>query len=308
MSKTYQRLIGGMLHPLNAPKQEVAAPPPPVDLVTYYTEAGMDYRAWSRNFNMHFGFYRWGMNPLALESMLEEMSRQVFRRLDLVAGMKVLDLGCGLGAPARALIAQYEVVATAVTKVEWQIAKARALSEALSARGSIEWKLGDYTALDLPAGAYQAAFSIEAACHAAGSSKEPFVKECSRLLQRGAKLVVADGFMKRSVGLPGWYAALLGYMTRSWAVERFADLAAFTACLERHGLQVLAAEDISWRIAPSVLHVPRVTLKFLAGELFLRRKRLNSVRWGHVAACLISPFIGLGRRYFGYYLITAQKR
>ena len=38
----------------------------PVDLVTYYTEAGMDYRAWSRNFNMHFGFYRWGMNPLAL--------------------------------------------------------------------------------------------------------------------------------------------------------------------------------------------------------------------------------------------------
>ena len=31
----------------------------PVDLVTYYTEAGMDYRAWSRNFNMHFGFYRW---------------------------------------------------------------------------------------------------------------------------------------------------------------------------------------------------------------------------------------------------------
>jgi hypothetical protein len=25
----------------------------PVDLVTYYTEAGMDYRAWSRNFNMH---------------------------------------------------------------------------------------------------------------------------------------------------------------------------------------------------------------------------------------------------------------
>jgi len=46
----------------------------PVDLVTYYTEAGMDYRAWSRNFNMHFGFYRLGMNPLALESMLEEMS------------------------------------------------------------------------------------------------------------------------------------------------------------------------------------------------------------------------------------------
>ena len=280
----------------------------PVDLATYYTEAGMDYRAWSRKFNMHFGFYRSGLDPLALESMLEEMSRQVFRRLDLVAGMKVLDLGCGLGAPARALVAQHDVAVTAVTMVEWQIAMARSLGETHAARGSIEWKLGDFTALDLPAGAYQAAFSIEAACHAAGSSKEPFVRECSRLLQQGAKLVVADGFMKRTVGLPRWYAALLGYMTRAWAVERFADLAAFTACLERHNLQVLATEDISWRIAPSVLHVPRVTLTFLAGELLLRRKKLNSVRWRHVLACLIAPFIGLGRRYFGYYLITAQKR
>jgi SAM-dependent methyltransferase len=291
---------------LSTPKQTTA--PAPVDLVTYYTEAGMDYRAWSRNFNMHFGFYRRGMNPLALESMLEEMSRQAFRRLDLSDGMKVLDLGCGLGAPTRTLIQQQDVAVTAVTKVEWQIAMARKLSQGISALGTVDWKLGDFTALDLPGGAFQAAFSIEASCHAEGADKEPFVRECSRLLAPGAKLVIADGFMKRSVGLPRWYATLLGYMTRNWAVERFADLPAFCACLERHGLTVLAAEDISWRISPSVLHVPRVTLKFLAGELLLRRKRLNSVRWGHIVACLLAPFIGLGRRYFGYYLVTAQKR
>lgn len=70
---------------------------------------------------------------------------------------------------------------------------------------------------------------------------------------------------------------------------------------------MLTAEGISWRISPSVLQ-PRVTLKFLAGELLLRRKKLNSVRWGHIVACLLAPFIGLGRRYFGYYLVTAQKR
>jgi MPBQ/MSBQ methyltransferase len=280
----------------------------PVDLVTYYTEAGMDYRAWSRNFNMHFGFYRWGMNPLALESMLEEMSWQVFRRLALRDGMKVLDLGCGLGAPTRALIQQHDVATTAVTKVEWQLAMAQKLSKGISARGSIDWVLGDFTALDLPSGVYQAAFSIEACCHAKGADKEAFVQECSRLLEPGAKLVVADGFMKKSVGLPRWYAKLLGYMTRNWAVERFADLAAFCTCLERHGFTMVAREDISWRIAPSVLHVPRVTIKFLAGELLLRRKKLNSVRWGHIVACLLAPWIGLGRRYFGYYLVTAQKR
>src|SRR5260370_2991550 len=90
----------------------------------------MEYRAWSRNFNMHFGYSLWPANPLALERKLEEMSLQVFRRIDLAAGMNVIDLGCGLGAPVRTLIAEHAVVVTAVTIVEWQIAKARAISEA----------------------------------------------------------------------------------------------------------------------------------------------------------------------------------
>ncbi len=289
---------------------ETPAPPSSatvVDVTTYYTEAGMDYRAWSRGFNMHFGYWRWGMNPLALENMLEEMSRQVFERLDLRTGMRVLDLGCGLGAPARTLVTAHGVAVTAVTIVPSQIEMARTIHPTTPPQGSIAWKLGNYTDLDLPTGAFEAAFSIEASCHSSGASKEAFVRECARLLQRGAKLVVADGFLKRSA-LPRWYAALLGFMSRRWAVGQFADLPAFMAELERHGFAVVAAEDISWRIAPSVLHVPRVTLQFLAAELLLRRRRLNRVRWGHVVACLTAPWIGLGRRYFGYYLVTAQRQ
>jgi cyclopropane fatty-acyl-phospholipid synthase-like methyltransferase len=280
----------------------------PVDLETYYTEAGMDYRAWSRGFNMHFGYWRRGMSPVALEPMLEQMSREVFARLRLADGATVLDLGCGVGAPARTLVAARAVAVTAVTKVEWQIAMARRLGAGDAPRGTVEWLLGDYTALELPPASFDAAFSIEASCHAAGAAKEPFVRECARLLQPGARLVVADGFMKRNRGIPRWYAAMLGFMTRRWAVERFADLDAFTACLERHGLAVEAVEDVSYRIAPSVLHVPRVTLEFLAAELLVHRRRLSRARWGHVVACLIAPFIGLGRRWFGYYLITARKR
>jgi SAM-dependent methyltransferase len=295
--------------PATAPagSEGAAATTPVVDLTTYYTEAGMDYRAWSRGFNMHFGYWRAWMNPFALERMLEQMSREVFRRLDLRDGDRVLDLGCGVGAPARALIAEHAVAVIAVTKVAWQIETARRLGEGAVNRGTVEWMLGDYTALDLPAASYQGAFSIEASCHAPGAGKEPFVRECARLLAPGARLVVADGFMKKSSGIPRWYQSLLDRMTHSWAVERFADLDAFTAALERHGLAVEAVEDASYRIAPSVLHVPRVTLKFLFTELLVRRRWLNRARWGHVLACLIAPFIGLGRSWFGYYLITARK-
>jgi cyclopropane fatty-acyl-phospholipid synthase-like methyltransferase len=295
--------------PIPSPSAATTSPPRPaaIDVETYYTEAGMDYRAWSPAFNMHFGYWRRWMNPLALEPMLEQMSREVFARLQLAEGDRVLDLGCGVGAPARNLIASRAVAVTAVTKVEWQIAMARRLGAGPAPRGSVAWTLADFTKLDLPPASFQGAFSIEASCHAPGDSKEPFVRECARLLEPGARLVVADGFMKRGTRVPRWYRALLGFMTRSWAVERFADREAFLACLDRHGLVVEAVEDASWRIAPSVLHVPRVTLEFLAGELLRRRRWPSRARWNHVIACVVAPFIGLGRPWFGYYLVTARK-
>jgi len=279
-----------------------------VDLGTYYTEAGMDYRAWSPRFNMHFGFWRRGMSPFALEPQLEEMSRQVFARLALADGMTVIDLGCGVGAPARTLVGDRAVALTAVTRVEWQIAMARRLSrEGPPPRGRVEWLLGDYTALPLASASYDAAFSIEASCHAAGDAKEPFVREAARLLRPGARLAVADGFMK-SERVPRWYGSMMATMTRSWAVERFAGLGAFSRALEQHGFALEAAEDISWRIAPSVMHVPRVTLAFLFRELLVERRWLNRTRRGHILACLLSPVAGLGRRWFGYYLVTARRR
>ena len=50
---------------------------PPLHVLTHYTDVGMDYRAWSRNFNMHFGYCLWPANPIALEPMLEEEEPQV---------------------------------------------------------------------------------------------------------------------------------------------------------------------------------------------------------------------------------------
>src|SRR5215471_21808300 len=54
---------------------------PQIGLEQYYSEAGPDYAAWSREFNMHFGYYRVGRNPLCREVMLEQMNAEVLARL-----------------------------------------------------------------------------------------------------------------------------------------------------------------------------------------------------------------------------------
>src|ERR1700689_4474531 len=106
---------------------------PQIGLEQYYREAGPDYAAWSREFNMHFGYYRAGANPLDRESMLEQMNAEVLARLHLddVAEPRLLDLGCGLGATLRSFAHRLpRAHLLGLTRVPWQVEQAHALNEA----------------------------------------------------------------------------------------------------------------------------------------------------------------------------------
>jgi hypothetical protein len=96
-------------------------------------------------------------------------------------------------------------------------------------------------------------------------------------------------------------------VTRNWAVDDFAEIELFTTALSDLGFEQVEVRDISYRIAPSVAHIPFVTIRFLLRELFQHGLRLNRVRWGHIVACVLSPIVGMARTRFGYYLITARK-
>src|ERR1035438_1407578 len=128
-------------------------------VVRYYSEAGPDYAAWSRNLNMHFGYWVWGLNPFDREAMLEHANQEVVRRLGLTAqSRRVLDLGCGLGATARFLAARHpHVRVTGVTIVPWQIQQARRLSEGRA----IDFLEGDYCATPCADHAFDAAYAVE---------------------------------------------------------------------------------------------------------------------------------------------------
>ena len=48
--------------------------------------------------------------------------------------------------------------------------------------------------------------------------------------------------------------------------------------------------------------------KFALLELFKSGLRLSPARRGHLKACLLAPLVGLARRHFGYFLVSATKR
>lgn len=168
----------------------------------YYEEAGPDYATWSPNFNMHFGFFRRGMNPLNREAMLEQMNCEVLERLQLAnqssvyASPRVLDMGCGLGATLRSFARQLPSAdLTGITLVPWQLEQGRQLNHACPGGQSIKLMLGNYEHTALPSESFDAVYAIESSCYARGANKSAFLREAHRLLRPGGQIVIADGFL-----------------------------------------------------------------------------------------------------------------
>lgn len=151
-------------------------------IVRYYSEAGEDYAAWSPDFNMHFGYFRWGLNPLRREPMLAELSRQVVGRLALDEGTsnRLLDMGCGLGATARLVARERPGLSVdGITLVPWQVVHARRLAERQGLGPErIRFLQGDYAATPFAEG-FRAGLDesgarvTEVAYHTVGPSESP---------------------------------------------------------------------------------------------------------------------------------------
>jgi MPBQ/MSBQ methyltransferase len=280
------------------------------EVVRYYEDTGLDYAAWSREYNMHFGYWRWPMSPLRREPMLDLMNQQVFDELRLGdEDTVVYDLGCGLAAPCRAFARRFPGKRVCgVTIVRWQVETAQRLNRAAALDAAIDVVLGDYTRLPMAGDCADGVYALESACHCEGLDKRPFVKEMMRVLKPGRRFVVVDGFVKRE---PETFGPLLrrcyAGICKGWALPTFPHLGRFLEALEECGGDDLVIRDCSLRIAPSVLHAPWTVAAFLARAL-ARREKLNPVRVGHLKACLLGLVLGLAHHRFAYCLVAGVKK
>jgi MPBQ/MSBQ methyltransferase len=300
----------GLAGPVHGESHQTTAPSQIERLIAYYEEAGPDYEEWSPAFNMHFGYCRRGLNPLRRERMLEELNRQVLNRLCLIPDRDdlIVDLGCGVGATIRSASRRYpQKRILGITIVPWQVEKGNAWNRKIGLGDRARLELADYTCSGLPTASVDGAYAIESSCHAAGPAKEPFVREAARILKPGARLVVADGFLKhpeRRLGPISRY--LSDEICRSFVVPEFGKIEEFRAILFRNGFSEVAVEDISWRVAPSALQAPFVVLGYALKKL-VRREPLGEQSINNLRGSLLSAALGADRRKFGYYLISAKR-
>jgi len=275
-----------------------------LEIIDFYDGATEDYAFWSKDLNMHFGYYKPFKNsPFKRNTMLNEMNNQVLKRLNLNKNKSnLVDLGCGVGGTMRYALKKIKgLTAFGVTLSSFQVDMGNSLLKPY--KGSILNE--NYNNTSFQSNTFDGALAIESFCHS-GHNKDSF-KEAYRILKPNGRFVIADAFLKKETS-ELCYGSKYAYkkLCSHWSLERLASINTVEKTLSDLGFKDIKIEDVSFRVAPSVLHVPFAIIGFILKKLFsfksLKRESLHNLKGSFYA--LLS---GLHMKSFGYYIISATK-
>ncbi|KAG5539088.1 hypothetical protein RHGRI_019592 [Rhododendron griersonianum] len=120
-------------------------------------------------------------------------------QLQSFGGLRVLDVGCGIGGPLRE-IAQFSMTSvTGLNISEYQIIRAKALNRKVGLDKACDFVKADFMKMPFPDNGFDAVYALEATCHAAdvvGSYKEIY-----RVLKPGQCFAAYEWCMTNSFDL-----------------------------------------------------------------------------------------------------------
>jgi len=189
--------------------------------------------------SFHLGYFRTGSEALA--QALEAHTDLVAEMARLHTGQHVLDVGCGIGAPALRIAERFGCHVTAVNTSHEQLRQGKRLVEERGMARRVHIAKGDARALDFSDASFDAIVCLEAAgdiC-VAEEDKARLVRELHRVLRPGGYVGFSDLAM-RTCPKPEDDRVLKAVLYHSGA-ELVSDWAALFA---RHGFTVVDRRDI----------------------------------------------------------------
>jgi sterol 24-C-methyltransferase len=163
-------------------------------------------------------------------------------RMGLKPGDSVLDVGCGVGGPMRSIARFSQARVTGITIAPYQIERGRRHNEKQGLNHLCEIVEGDFNAMPFEGGRFDAAYTIEACCHA-GDRRGPF-KEVFRTLKRGGFFAGYDWCMTDAyvAGDPNHERIKLG-IEKGNGVAALKKTQELDQCLKDAGFEIVDTKD-----------------------------------------------------------------
>jgi sterol 24-C-methyltransferase len=210
------------------------------DLVTDFYERG-----WGQSF--HFAPRFEG------ESFAASLARHehfLALELGLRPGHKVLDVGCGVGGPMRAIARFSGASVDGVNNNDYQLTKLTRYNEAAGLANLCRGFKGDFMSLDVKDGTYDAAYAVEATCHA--PDKVGVFSEIFRTLKPGGHFAAYEWCLTdRYDANDARHREIKRDIETGDSLPDIATMPDVVDALSAAGFEVLASEDVAKRSSPS---------------------------------------------------------
>ena len=160
------------------------------------TETGYDHTETVEEYYdlcSEFMVFGWGESlhfaPLSPRESLEESKirhqRLMIAKLELQEGMKVVDIGCGIGGPMRRLVREAGVRVVGVNRSRVQLDKAKSLNAEAGIDHMVDYLTGSFMDMgEIADATFDRGYAIESTCHA--PDKVGAFAEIYRVLKPGA--------------------------------------------------------------------------------------------------------------------------
>ena len=204
------------------------------DLVTDFYEFG-----WGQSF--HFAPMFKGE---AFDASIARHEQWLAAKLALAPGMRVLDVGCGVGGPMRAIARFSGATIVGVNNNDYQIARGTKQNVEARLDDRCSFQKADFMHLPFDDESFDAVYAIEATCHA--SDKRALFSEVARVLKPGSGFAgyewcTTDRYRHEDPA----HRAIKKSIEKGNALPELASTEDVRQALEHAGFEVVESRDVA---------------------------------------------------------------
>jgi tocopherol O-methyltransferase len=276
------------------------------DTAHYYDQCYWDYLlTWCNRDNLAFHYGYWDKDtPYQHHEALLNKNQVLYEATGIKADDRVLDAGCGVGGSSIWMAKNYGNRATGLTVSKQQAIYGGQHAKRQGVGELVGFEVADFCQMPFEDESYDVVWALESSCYAV--NKGDFLREAYRVLRKGGRIVVCDGFFtRREFNKAEWKEIVT--CLNGWAVPNLCIKDEFSGMLEQNGFHDVSMRDLTPQTMDSINYMLKVAKRLhpiqkLSEWLGLRTEGQTANYWVGVAQHYLFT-----QNLTAYCIFTAQK-